>query len=96
MPRNLDRRVELLIPVEDEACRKRLTAILETFFQDTVKARQLMADGQYKKIEPAPRKKAVRAQEVFYRQACEASRKAETDRTVVFEPQRPTASGNGP
>ncbi len=47
MPRNLDRRVELLIPVEDAACRAKLMAILKVHFQDNVKARRLLPDGRY-------------------------------------------------
>jgi polyphosphate kinase len=89
MPRNLDRRVELLIPVEDAACRRRLVGILETCLQDNVKARQLMPDGAYRRIESAGRKKRVRAQEAFYRQACEAARAAQKAADGTFEPQRP-------
>ncbi|MBN1938084.1 MAG: polyphosphate kinase 1, partial [Candidatus Aminicenantes bacterium] len=47
MPRNLERRVELLVPIEEETCRRRLTAILDVFFQDNVKARRLQPDGAY-------------------------------------------------
>ena len=39
MPRNLDRRIELLVPVEDQAAKSRLISILETYFEDNVKAR---------------------------------------------------------
>src|SRR5208282_1553567 len=45
MPRNLDRRVELLVPVQDAACQARLISILKTTFQDNVKARRLKPDG---------------------------------------------------
>jgi polyphosphate kinase len=47
MARNLDRRVELLVPVEDESCRKRLSDVLDFYFRDNVKARQLLPDGSY-------------------------------------------------
>lgn len=89
MTRNLDRRVELLVPVDDPHCRKQLETILETCFDDNVKARQLLPDGSYQKIEPATRKKTVRAQEVFYRRACEAAKTAKKAVGTVFEPQRP-------
>jgi polyphosphate kinase len=89
MPRNLERRVELLVPVEDDACRDRLIDVLETYFQDNVKARRLMPDGSYARVEPAGRKK-VRAQEAFYRRAIEASRKAAKDSAREFEPRRPS------
>src|SRR6185503_8091149 len=45
MPRNLDRRIELLVPVEDPPLKSRLIDILETYFEDNVKARQLQPDG---------------------------------------------------
>ncbi|MEE2825014.1 MAG: polyphosphate kinase 1, partial [Planctomycetota bacterium] len=50
MNRNLDRRVELMIPIIDAECRKRLIHTLETYFLDNIKARQLDADGQYRAI----------------------------------------------
>jgi polyphosphate kinase len=91
MSRNLDRRVELLVPVDDPHCLKKLVAILETCFDDNVKARQLLPDGSYRKVEPASRKKAVRAQETFYRRACEAAKTAKKAVGTVFEPERPVA-----
>ena len=60
MPRNLDRRVELLVPVRDPRCRKRLTKILEANLADTCKARRILPDGGHERIlpkkgrEPAP------------------------------------------
>ena len=46
MPRNLDRRVELLVPVEDRALKDRLLLTLKTYFKDNVKSRRLLPDGQ--------------------------------------------------
>jgi polyphosphate kinase len=91
MPRNLERRVELLVPVEDGQCRARLIDILGTYFQDNVKARRLMPDGSYVRVEPAGRKR-VRAQEALYRRACEASKEATKDKARDFEPRRPSGS----
>ena len=51
MPRNLDRRVELLFPVEDKVLRHRVIKILEMNLEDTVKARLLNSEGRYKKID---------------------------------------------
>jgi polyphosphate kinase len=91
MPRNLERRVELLVPVEDEACRKRLTAILDVFFQDNVKARRLGPDGSYARVEAPARKKAVRSQESFALQAYAAAKRADNDRAADLVPVRPAA-----
>ena len=53
MPRNLDRRVEVLFPIEDAAIRAHIRDdILETYLRDTDKARQLGPDGRYR---PVPR-----------------------------------------
>nr|MBP7831165.1 polyphosphate kinase 1 [Kiritimatiellia bacterium] len=92
MPRNLDRRVELLVPVEDPACRARLVSILETSLQDNVKARRLLPDGTYERLAPPAKKKAVRSQEVFYRRAVEAAKAAASAGGPVFEPHRPAGA----
>lgn len=51
MPRNLDRRVEVMIPVEDETLKRRVRDdILAHYLADDVKARQLMSDGSYTRV----------------------------------------------
>lgn len=47
MPRNLDRRVELLFPIEDEALRSRIQDILSTTFKETAKMRFMQSGGLY-------------------------------------------------
>ena len=49
MPRNLDRRVEIVFPVEDEKIKKEILHVLELEFQDNVKAHILQPDGTYEK-----------------------------------------------
>lgn len=52
MPRNLDRRIEVLAPVRDERIRRYLRdEYLESYLRDNVKARELNADGTYDRIE---------------------------------------------
>ncbi len=51
MPRNLNRRVELLFPVEDPDCRARVLEVLEVELADTVRAHFLAADGTYNKLD---------------------------------------------
>lgn len=51
MPRNLNRRVELLFPIEDEDCRARVMEILEVELSDTVRAHFLSPDGTYHKLD---------------------------------------------
>lgn len=47
MPRNLNARIELLFPVDDEASRQLLDEILTIQLEDREKARVLRSDGQY-------------------------------------------------
>lgn len=51
MPRNLERRVEILFPVEETGLRKKLMHILEGELKDTVKAHVLKPDGTYDKVD---------------------------------------------
>ena len=51
MPRNLNRRVELLFPVEDPDCRARVMEVLEVELADTVRAHFLAPDGTYHKLD---------------------------------------------
>ena len=47
MPRNLDRRVEVITPVEDKSLHQRLRAVLETCLADNRQAWDLRDDGTY-------------------------------------------------
>ena len=91
MPRNLDRRVELLIPIEHPASKHRLIRILDVYFRDNVKARQLLPDGTYEPVTVGPQGPAVRSQELLYQEACERAAAREF-RPTVFEPHRATGS----
>jgi polyphosphate kinase len=53
MPRNLDRRVEQLFPVEDPNLRDSLfNQILKVHLQDNMQARRLLPDGSYERVQP--------------------------------------------
>ncbi len=68
MPRNLDRRVEIMFPVEDEMLQEQIFHLLKVQFQDNVKAHILKADGTYEK--PDKRGKVlVNSQELFCEEA---------------------------
>ncbi len=92
MPRNLDRRIELLVAVEDAGCRERLIRILDTCMQDNVKGRKLMPDGSYECMKPKSRKDKVRSQQVFYRAARDSADQDEHVLQKVFDPVLPAAS----
>ena len=61
MPRNLDRRVEILFPVEDEKLKARICHILEVQLADNVKAQYLRPDGTYAKRKPPRQRAGLRA-----------------------------------
>jgi polyphosphate kinase len=66
MPRNLDRRVEVLFPVEDPALIERLRCeILDTCMRDNVKARVMQPDGTYERVRPAPGAEPINSQGWF-------------------------------
>ena len=89
MPRNLDRRVEIVFPVLDEELKKKVLHILDVEFEDNVKAHVLQEDGTYEKIDKRG-KVLVNSQEIFSKEAEQAvpkQDKAYKDR--VFVPAEP-------
>src|SRR5204863_446512 len=50
MPRNLDRRVEAVVPVSDPKLRQRLQQILDVLLADDVLAWELCADGSWRRV----------------------------------------------
>jgi len=63
MPRNLNRRVEVLFPVEDEKLIRRVRdEILTIYLADTVKARRMRSDGNYVRVSAQNGKRPVNAQ----------------------------------
>jgi polyphosphate kinase len=68
MGRNLDRRVETVVPVLDPSVRDLLCdEILSVLLADNVKARVLHADGTYRRREVLPGERRVDAQQTFLR-----------------------------
>jgi polyphosphate kinase len=64
MPRNFIRRVEVAFPVEDQALKDRIVdEILATQLADNVKARMLLPDGRYERVQND--KPPLRSQERF-------------------------------
>jgi polyphosphate kinase len=70
MGRNLDRRVELAVPVLDPVMAETLASqILTVLLADNVKSRELRSDGTYTRLSPGPGEMPVDAQRVFLAQA---------------------------
>jgi len=59
MSRNLDRRVECLVRIEDETLQERLLGLLDIALADNTQARVMGPDGVYVRLQPPKRKAAV-------------------------------------
>ena len=87
MPRNLERRVEILFPVEDPKLKDKLIHILDVQMADTMKAQVLLSDGSYEKVDRRG-KEPVNAQETFCREAMEAAKEENKGKdSRVFIPE---------
>jgi polyphosphate kinase len=83
MPRNLDRRIELMFPVEAPHCRRKVLDALDALFRDNVKGRRLGANGDWK---VPPRRRGTEpfvAQQFLHAQA---ERAAASEAPAGFEP----------
>ena len=89
MPRNLDKRVEILFPVECEKLKKEARHILDVQLADNVKASVLQPDGRYEKIDKRG-KALVSAQDFFCEEAVERAKKPEPHEAErIFIPAEP-------
>lgn len=87
MPRNLERRVEILFPVEKEELCGKLWHILQMELKDTVKAHIMTADGHYEKVDRRG-KERIDSQELFCKEAVmEAKEPEEEEKSRVFIPE---------
>ena len=88
MPRNLDRRIELLFPIESAEGRQKVLHALDAILQDNVKGRRLQSDGSYKRRRPAKGEEAYRSQIELYREAKRALDRLRAGSGVTLEPIR--------
>jgi len=78
MPRNLDSRVELVVPVEDETLKAELLDVLERCFADNSNAWELDADGVWTKLAPANGQRRSVQEELRERHAARAAERLAT------------------
>ena len=89
MPRNLDRRVEIIFPVENEELKHKVMHILDVELADNTKAHLLQKDGTYEKVDKRG-KVLVNSQLQFCREAEEAAPKpADVVKDRIFIPAEP-------
>jgi polyphosphate kinase len=89
MPRNLDSRIELLVPVQDAICRRRLLELLHTSLSDNVKAWKLLPGGTYKRVTRPHGQRPIRSQETLCELARETIKQVRRAQRTVFDPHLP-------
>ncbi len=82
MPRNLERRVEILFPVDKQELKEELLHILQVQLADTAKAAILQPDGTYDKVDRRG-KKHVLAQDIFCKEAMEKAKRLKEEQAAV-------------
>ena len=68
MPRNLDRRIEVMFPIEEEDLKEEVFKVLELNLSDNTKKRIQESDGTYKNSNARSSKK-INAQKELYKLA---------------------------
>lgn len=84
MPRNLNERVELMIPIEEKRHKERIVGILKLYLADNQKAHIMSTDGSYRKI--VARDNPISAQSLLMKAAKQASEKP---KLTVIEQMQP-------
>ncbi|MHB9151849.1 MAG: polyphosphate kinase 1 [Spirochaetales bacterium] len=67
LPRNLERRVELMFPVLDEKLQRACAEIFDMYFRDTEHAYRMLPDGSWKSVKAPKGEKSESAQELLYK-----------------------------
>lgn len=89
MSRNLDRRVELMIPIENRDLAERIQGILEACFNDTAQAYVIRPDGTSAQVVPPARTKPFAMQQHMQELAQQSARTREQEAKQTLEPHRP-------
>ncbi len=89
MPRNLNRRVEIMFPIEQPDLKEKTAHILQCLLKDTLKAQILQPDGSYEKVDRRG-KEPFGAQKNFCKEAIAATKAMEEDilEERVFIPEK--------
>jgi polyphosphate kinase len=96
MPRNLDRRVEVLAPVEEPTLIARLRdEILGAYLADNVRTRRMLSDGTYERLAPAEGETAIDSQATLLaiRRAVEPKRRKKAKMGTVVRKKGSRSKG---
>ena len=69
MPRNLDHRLEIVVPVEDSYAQQRLSTVFDALLADNAQAWRLGPDGLWERLNPAKDERPKPAQAALVRSA---------------------------
>jgi polyphosphate kinase len=92
MTRNLDKRVELMFPVEDADHKAKVVYALRAMFLDTAKGRWLKADGTYERRGSEAGQATFRAQVHLQEETGRSASLARERAQVMFRPEQPGPS----
>lgn len=81
MPRNLDRRIELMFPVLDQSVFKEIKHILDVYFSANINAFECGKDGAWTALKPKGGEETRRAQEILYNEYKAKSERNKTPKT---------------
>jgi polyphosphate kinase len=76
MSRNLDHRIEILVPVEQARARQEINAILDSALADNTTAWELSSDGSWRRLSPGKGERPQSHQPVLQRRAAQRVRRA--------------------
>ncbi len=89
MTRNLDKRVELMVPVSGGRLARRLKGILDACFKDNTQSYEIEPDGAGKRLKPSGSQKPFRLQLRLTREARRLAKDKERQRLQMLEPHIP-------
>jgi polyphosphate kinase len=76
MPRNLEHRIEVVMPIEDAHVRNEIELIMKTLLADNSQAWELQPDGTWRRLAPKKSERRRPTQVVFMRRRERARRLA--------------------
>ena len=75
MPRNLDNRLEVVVPVDDSRARQRINAMFDALLSDNTNSWELNGDGTWDRVRQKKDDRAVSAQGLMMRSAIARARR---------------------
>ena len=81
MPRNLDHRLEAVVPVDDLRARQRVNAMFDALLSDNTNSWELNGNGTWRRLRPKKEDRRVSAQALLMRNALARARRTVSRRS---------------